>query len=91
MRSSAAFRVAEAVTDIEKPFSEVLDTLGSVAKEVGRKAQELGAEFAPDEIGLKLGIKLSAEGKVMLVAAASGEATLNVEYRWRKAGPVSGG
>ena len=78
--------MSEAVANIQKPFSEVLDTLGSVAKEVSRKAMELGEEFAPDEIGLTLGIKLSAEGKVMLVAAASGEATLNVEYKWKKKG-----
>ncbi len=60
-------------------FEEVMKKLKPVTETIFNSLKELNT---PDEINLKMGIKLSADAGIVLASAGS-EATLKVSLKWK--------
>ncbi len=65
--------------EAQERFNEVIGRIRPVAQTIFESLQGLDA---PDEIGLEMGIKLSASAGIVL-ASADSEATFKVSLKWK--------
>ena len=62
-------------------FEQSVDVLQNVSKSIIGKLNNVAAEFQPDEIEIKLGLKFTAEAGAF-IAKTSAEGNLEVTIKW---------
>ena len=87
-KTSTLGRAQAAVTDA---FDHAQAAIVAVATSTVATIGQLGARAVrPQEVEVKFGLKFAAEGNV-IVAGASGEATLEVTLKYKQPGAADGG
>lgn len=86
---SGRTRVSGGSKVVEKTMEQVDAAVTAASKVAGRAAKQFGKmDGRPDEVQIKLGIKLTAEAGVLFAKAAS-EGNFEITLTWKREAPTT--